>query len=120
MVNNVPEREASTIQDHEQRDNTRYACHGSVEFYIDGSEVRTFATLSDISFAGCYVEMTATSSPGTRLNLVIEILGACFRANGVVKTSYPCLGMGIEFTEIAAVDRDRLSEVLLSLAAQSQ
>lgn len=104
----------------DQRDDTRYACNGSVEFCTEGSDIRTFARVVDISFGGCYVEMTATSAPGTRLNLGIEIDDRRFRARGVVQTSYPCLGMGIEFTEITLDDRALLSEILLTLSRSSE
>jgi hypothetical protein len=87
--------------DGEQRDNTRYQCEGDVEFVCENTEVRTFAKLTDISFGGCYVEMTATSSPGTEVCLAIEVSGIRFRVRGIVKTSDPCLGMGILFTEIS-------------------
>lgn len=104
----------------DQRDDTRFLCEGNVEFRIEGSEVRTFAKLVDISFGGCYVEMTATSMPGTKLNLVIELRGNRFNVKGVVRTAYPCLGMGIEFTEASLDDRAALSEILLRLSQESQ
>lgn len=114
------ESDSSVAREPDQRDDTRYACNGSVEFCIEGSDVRTFAKVVDISFGGCYVEMTATSARGTRLNLAIGIDGRRIRARGVVQTSYPCLGMGIEFTEITLDDRALLSEVLLSLSRSSE
>jgi hypothetical protein len=63
----------------EQRDNTRYRCEGNVEFVTEDSEVRTFAKLTDISFGGCYVEMTATSAPGAAVHLAVEVSGIRFR-----------------------------------------
>jgi hypothetical protein len=104
----------------ENRDNTRYPCEGSVEFLTEGSEVRTFAELKDLSFGGCYLEMTATSAPGCRVHLVIEARNIRFRVRGVVRTSYPCLGMGIAFGEISSTDKQYLQELLLSLSAQTK
>ena len=106
------EREAGS----EQRDNSRYRCQGNVEFVTEGSEVRTFAQLTDISFGGCYVEMTATSVPGAAVHLAIEVSGIGFRVQGVVKTSDPCLGMGILFTEISDLDQEYLKKLLLRLS----
>jgi hypothetical protein len=102
--------------DGEQRDNTRYQCEGDVEFVCENTEVRTFAKLTDISFGGCYVEMTATSSPGTDVCLAIEVSGIRFRVRGIVKTSDPCLGMGILFTEISDPDKEYLQQLLLVLS----
>ena len=39
-----------------------------------------------------------------------------FSAKGVVQTSYSCLGMGIEFTEMSLNDRGVLSDILLMLS----
>jgi hypothetical protein len=104
----------------EQRDNTRYKCQGNVEFVTEDSEVRTFAQLTDISFGGCYVEMTATSAPGAAVHLAIEVSGIRFRVQGVVKTSDPCLGMGILFTEISDLDQEYLQKLLLRLSGHVQ
>jgi hypothetical protein len=104
----------------ENRDNMRYPCKGSVEFLTEGSEVRTFAELKDLSFGGCYVEMTATSAPGSRVHLVIEARNIRFRVGGVVRTSYPCLGMGIAFAEISSTDKQYLQELLLSLSTRTK
>ena len=104
----------------DQRDNTRYLCHGSVEFIADGTEVRTFAKLVDVSFGGCYVEMTATSVPGTVVYLAVSAENIRFCVNGVVRTSFPCLGMGITFTQMSAPDQAYLQQLLLSLSAQSK
>jgi PilZ domain len=104
----------------EQRDNTRYKCQGHVEFVTENSGVRTFAKLTDISFGGCYVEMTATSAPGAEVHLAIEVSGIRFRVRGIIKTSDPCLGMGIVFTEISALDREYLQDLLLVLSGDMQ
>jgi PilZ domain len=104
----------------EQRDNTRYRCQGNVEFVTEDSRVRTFAKLTDISFGGCYVEMTATSAPGAAVHLAVEVSGIRFRVKGVVKTSDPCLGMGIAFTEISDLDQEYLQKLLLRLSGHVQ
>src|SRR5438067_589458 len=104
----------------EQRDNTRYKCQGNVEFITEESGVRTFAKLTDISFGGCYVEMTATSARGAAVHLAIEVSGIRFRVQGVVKTSDPCLGMGILFTEISDLDQEYLQNLLLVLSGHFQ
>ena len=104
----------------EQRDNTRYRCQGNVEFMTEDSGVRTLAKLTDISFGGCYVEMTATSARGAAVHLAIEVSGIRFRVQGVVKTSDPCLGMGIVFTEISDLDQQYLQELLVRLSGHVQ
>jgi hypothetical protein len=109
-------KDAEQASRNEQRDNTRYRCQGNVEFVTEDSGVRTFAKLTDISFGGCYVEMTATSAPGAAVHLAIEVSGIRFRVKGVIKTSDPCLGMGIAFTEISDLDQEYLQTLLLRLS----
>jgi hypothetical protein len=90
-----------------------------VEFRTEGNDIRTWATLTDISRTGCYVEMQATSPPDTAVDMVIEVMGIQLRVKGTVRVTYPFLGMGIAFTDISAEDRARLEEVLLRLAGSS-
>jgi len=103
----------------ERRHAPRYKCGGSVEFRTEGNDIRTWATLTDISRTGCYVEMQATSPPDTAVDMVIEVMGIQLRVKGTVRVTYPFLGMGIAFTDISAEDRARLEEVLLRLAGSS-
>ena len=105
--------------DGEQRDNTRYRCQGNVEFVSENTEVRTFAKVTDISYGGCYVEMTATSTPGTEVCLAIEVSGVRFHVRGIVKTTDPCLGMGILFTDISDSDKEYLQHLLLVLSGDT-
>lgn len=98
-----------------RRKNPRYKCEGSVEFRTEGIEVRTWATLTDISRGGCYVEMQATSPPGTHVNMVIDLKGVRIRVKGTVRISYPLLGMGIFFTDISKEDGAQLDELLLRM-----
>lgn len=100
----------------EKRRNPRYKCEGSAEFRSEGSTVRTWATVTDVSRSGCYVEMQATSPVDTKLDMVIEVTGIRVGVKGVVRVSYPFLGMGIAFTEIAEEDRSRFEELLGRLA----
>src|SRR5437899_2797159 len=53
----------------EKRRSERYKCEGSVEIQEDGCDVRTWATFTDVSLHGCYVETHATYPVGTPLHL---------------------------------------------------
>jgi len=102
----------------ERRRSPRFRCAGSAEFTAEGSNVRMWGTLTDISLRGCYVEMSTTFPVDTRVELVLETLGIRFRARGTVRISYPFLGMGILLTEIAP-DQKVLLEGLLSTLAKT-
>ena len=115
----APVEECSEPAAPDRRRHPRYKCNGSVEFRTEGSNVRTWATFTDLSRSGCYVEMMSTSPPGTKLDLVLELNGIRVRTTGLVKVTYPFLGMGIEFVAIPEEDVPRLEKMLRSAAQTS-
>jgi hypothetical protein len=100
----------------EKRHSSRHKCEGSAEMRQDGSDVPIFAAFKDISFHGCYVEATTTYPVGTALNLKLEANGIHVRTKGIVRVTYPFLGMGIALTEMAEDDRTRLKELLRTIS----
>lgn len=103
----------------DRRRSPRFTCAGSAEFRAEGSDVRMWGTLTDVSLHGCYVEMNATFPAGTQVNLALEALGIRVRVQGSVRVSYPFLGMGICFTEIEPGQRQQLEQLLAALARQN-
>jgi hypothetical protein len=112
----VPESQPSSVPSTEKRRSPRYKCEGSAEFRTEGIEVRTWARVTDLGRSGCYVEMQATSPLNTAVNMMLDVNGIRVRVKGVVRTCYPLLGMGIEFTEIPDEDGAQLDEILRQLA----
>jgi hypothetical protein len=103
----------------EQRRSPRYKCEGSAELIQDGLDLRTWATFTDISVHGCYVEVTATFPIGTILNIKLEVNGILVRARGIVRVNYPSAGMGIAFTEMSDTYRAQLLELLKNISQPS-
>jgi len=103
----------------EKRRSPRYKCEGSAELREEGHDIRTWATFTDISMHGCYVEANATYPVGTALNLKLDAKGFCIQTGGNVRVSYPYLGMGIAFTDMSDEDRDRLREMLRAVSRPS-
>ena len=101
----------------ERRRCPRYKCEGSAEFRVEGHSVRTWATVTDLSRTGCYVEMHSTFPQHTNVDLTIDVAGIRFRTKGNVRIAYPFLGMGIAFTEMSDQDRTELDTILFRLAA---
>jgi hypothetical protein len=99
----------------ERRDSRRYTCTGSVELRTEGG-VRLWGTLKDISLHGCYVEMATTFPVGKQVNLALEAGGVWVRAGATVRASYPSLGMGMSFAELAATQQLHLKEILAASA----
>lgn len=103
----------------EKRRSPRFKCEGSVEFFTEGGDARTWATITDISLTGCFVEVTATSAVNTAVNMVVDVQGVSVRVKGIVKIFYPLLGMGIEFTDLSELERGALEGLLRRLAGET-
>jgi hypothetical protein len=97
----------------EKRRSQRLKCEGSVEIQEDGLDVRTWATFTDISLHGCYVEAQATYPAKTNLHLKLEANGVRVECKAAcVRVSYPYLGMGIAFVDMSPENRAHLKELL--------
>ena len=106
-----------TIAD--KRRSPRYKCEASVEIREKGKDIRTWASCKDISMHGCYVE-TATAYPvGTLLTMKIDAQDTRIQVQAEVRVSYPHLGMGLAFTQMAEPDRTQLKEMLRTIASPS-
>ena len=100
----------------EKRRSPRYKCEGSAEVREDGCDGRTWATFTDVSVHGCYVEAQATYPAGTILHLKLEVKGMRVETKGTVRVSYPYLGMGIAFTEISDENATNLRKLVAALS----
>lgn len=85
----------------------------------EGCDVGTWATFTDISLHGCYVEAQATYPAGTLLHLKLEANGIKVESKGSVRVSYPYLCMDIAFSEMSEQDRGRLKELLGTVSRPS-
>ena len=103
----------------EKRRSPRYQCEGSVDMREEGCDVRTWATFSDISLHGCYVEAQATYPVGTLLHMKLDAGGVRVETKGNVRVSYPYLGMGIAFAEMSEENRALLRELLAKISRPS-
>lgn len=99
----------------EKRRSPRYKCEGSAEVREEGCDVRTWATFTDVSLHGCYVEAQATYPAGTKLHLKLEANGERVEASGKVAVNYPYLGMGIAFEDMSDDDKAHLKRLLATL-----
>jgi hypothetical protein len=100
----------------EKRRSPRYKCQGSAQLREINSGEAIWATFTDISLHGCYVEATSTYRIGSMLALKIDVNGFRVETRGEVRVAYPNLGMGIFFTTMSDEDRERLRELLRSLS----
>lgn len=107
------------FQGPEKRRSPRYKCEGSAQVREDGSVVHTWASFTDVSLHGCYIEAQATYPVGTVLRMKLESNGVRLETTGTVRVSYPYLGMGIAFTDITEQARTQLKELLGTVSRPS-
>jgi hypothetical protein len=107
------------FQGSEKRRSPRYQCEGSAEMREEGCDVRTWATFTDVSLHGCYVEAQATYPVGTVLHMKLETNGLRLEATGNVRVSYPYLGMGVAFVELSEANRAQLRQMLSQISRPS-
>ena len=99
----------------EKRRSRRYKCEGSVQIRQEGRDVNTWASFTDISLHGCYVEAQATYPAGTLLHLKLEANGIRIETKGTVRVNYPYLGMGIAFVEMSEENQAHLRQMLATI-----
>jgi len=104
------------FQGAEKRRAPRYKCEGSAEVREEGCDVRTWATFTDISLHGCYVEAQATYPASTTLHMKLECNGVRIETKGTVRVSYPYLGMGIAFVDMSEENNVRLRQMLATIS----
>jgi hypothetical protein len=104
------------FQGAEERRSPRYKCEGSAEIREDGCDVRTWAAFTDISVHGCYVEAQATYPANTTLHMKLEANGIRVETKGIVRVSYPYLGMGIAFFEMSEDNLSHLKQLLATVS----
>jgi hypothetical protein len=71
-------------------------------------------TTVDIGVGGCYVETLFPPPVGLRMQVVLWLGSTKLLAKGVVRTSYPGVGMGIEFIDLSWEETERLYRFLES------
>lgn len=103
----------------EKRRSPRYRCQGSAQLRDVQSGIATWATFSDISLHGCYIEAASCYPVGSTLTLAIEVNSFRVEVMGEVRITYPGLGMGISFTEVSDEHRARLRELIRSISRPS-
>jgi PilZ domain len=106
----------SSFEGTEKRRTPRYKCEGSAEICEIGCDVHTWASFTDVSLHGCYVEAQATYPVGTTLALKLQTNDRKFEVTGLVRVNYPYLGMGIAFMEMTDGDRSVLKDLLASMS----
>ncbi len=104
----------------DHRRQIRYACRLGAEVYQQGSAVRNYCHLSDLSPGGCYLEMPLAFATGTAVEIIVRTQEMKLRLSGEVKASHPGYGMGISFKLNTRSERDGVQQLIDFAAAAAE
>jgi CheY-like chemotaxis protein len=103
-----------------RRGQTRYACRLGAEVYQQGSSVRNYCHLSDLSPGGCYLEMPLAFAAGTPIEITVRTQEMKLRLSGQVKASHPGYGMGVSFKLNTKDERHGVQQLIDFVAAAAE
>jgi len=95
-----------------RRDTSRYECEIAVEMRIRDIATPLWVTASDISEAGCRVQVPHAMEPDTDVSIALWLDGERVWMQGKVTHSLYGCGTGIEFTKIERAALLRIASVL--------
>ena len=105
--------------DPERRRYPRIKAKLPVELRCSGRAPIRTAT-DEISVCGCYIEMMFTLDVGTKLELVLSLDQQKVSAKAVISTKTPQVGNGIDFVDMDAEDRLKLSEYIAQCEREAE
>jgi CheY-like chemotaxis protein len=103
-----------------RRVQTRYVCRLGAEVYKQGSTVRNYCQLSDLSPGGCYLEMPLAFPAGTPVEITVRTYDIKLRLSGSVKSSHPGYGMGVSFQLNTKDERHGVQQLIDFVAATTE
>jgi hypothetical protein len=103
-----------------RRRQARYACRLGAEVYQQGSSVRNYCQLSDLSPGGCYLEMPLAFPTGTAVEITVRTQEMKLRLSGEVRASHPGYGMSISFTLNSKDERHGVQQLIDFVAAAAE
>jgi hypothetical protein len=98
--------------DDPRRREARFTISGGANIREAGKNIPQWTTLQDLSFGGCYVETTAPLQPFSRVEITLHVGETRIEAQGTVTVKHPLVGMGIQFTEMSPMNRERLRQLM--------
>ena len=112
----APDTHALQVADH--RKYSRIKCQNSVELHTqEGASF--WASTSDLSVGGCFIEMTIPLPKGTKLKIGMWIGETKLWAECEVAYSSPGFGTGMKFSRIAEPDLERIRQFLATLPREA-
>ena len=102
-----------------RRQAERFPCAGTVEVNSNQTKFPLWATISDVSSGGCYIETRTPMPLETPLEMSMKISGSHFQARGIVRTMHPMVGMGVAYLSMnSSSDQEVLRSLLNQLSTE--
>ncbi|MGC2696091.1 MAG: PilZ domain-containing protein [Candidatus Angelobacter sp.] len=105
--------------DTEKRWHTRFECRGSASVRGENSGYPVRGEVKDIALGGVYVETTIPLPVNTRVYVKMNVEDIPIEAAGVVRTSYPMVGMGISLQDVSPEQQEKLEQIIQRLRLKS-
>jgi hypothetical protein len=99
----------------EKRWHTRFECSGGASVRAEGSGFPVHGQVKDIAQGGVYVETITPLTVNTEIYVKMNLEGIAIESAGVVRTSYPMVGMGISFQNISPENQERVDGIIQSI-----
>lgn len=98
----------------ERRQHRRVQCKLGAELHIEGAEGLVRAEVTNLSFGGCFVEMSALPEEKSRLKLIVWVNDSKLAVKGIVVNRRPGFGISVKFTEMSEEAQEQLRRFVQS------
>ncbi len=103
-----------------RRTQSRHACRLGAVVYRSGTTVPHRCNLTDLSSGGCYLEFPLPVPAGSSVEIMVRTYEMKLALRGVVLTSHPGYGMGVEFALNTSEERANVQKLIDFVAATTE
>jgi hypothetical protein len=96
----------------ERRECQRYFVDLPIEIRGPNTSFPLRGATADVSLGGCYVATIFPLAIGVKVEFTLQVAGEDMKGHGVIRTSHPGIGMGIQFIDLSEADLLRLDGYL--------
>jgi hypothetical protein len=115
----MPSVRTEALPPGEKRWAARHACSGSASIRAAGSAFPLHCEVTDIARGGIYIDTRTPLPAATEVQVRMNVEDECIEFAGVVRTSYPMVGMGIRFHKVSAETRRKIDNVIQRLVSKA-
>jgi hypothetical protein len=97
----------------------RYPCTGAAEIFQSG-QLWGWATVSDLSRCGCYLETLAPLPLGAEVGLRLAVAGTILDINAKVVCATPLVGIGMEFLAASQEQENLIAQFIADVTGTNR